>query len=276
VKVCSAEVLRQLRSPSGFPPAPILLVVAHCDDEVIGVGGQLARWAPQTVLLRVTDSAPADGIDARAAGFETVAAYSAARRDETATALNCLPRQLCSTWSLNVPDRGVTERLYEVILALRRMVAVIHPAVIVTHAYEGGHPDHDAIAFAVSTLRLMPDLPEAGIVDFAAYHEGTSGELVTNRFDPTDAHIVWLSPEMQRLKRLMFACLRTQSRVLAAFECHYESLRPARRIDFSQPPPPGPIWFERLGWGITGAGWRTEVSRLTERLAAEGLTCSRS
>jgi LmbE family N-acetylglucosaminyl deacetylase len=271
MSISSEETVQRLLSSSRLPPSPILLVVAHFDDEIIGVGGQLARWAPHTVLLHVTDSAPADGIDARAVGFGTAAAYSAARRQETATALNCLPTPFSAMLALDVPDRSVTEQLYDVILALRRLVIAVRPAVIVTHAYEGGHPDHDAIAFAVSLLRRMPDVPEAGIVDFAAYHEGPSNELVTNRFDDWPAHLLWLSPEMQRLKRLMFACIRTQARVLAAFDCRYESLRPAPRADFSKAPAGGAVWFERLGWNITSERWRLEVERVAKRLAQDGL-----
>src|SRR5690349_18666236 len=64
----------------------ILLVVAHPDDEVIGAGGLLQR-AARAYIVRITDGAPADGDDARAAGFPAREAYAAARRREAAAAL---------------------------------------------------------------------------------------------------------------------------------------------------------------------------------------------
>lgn len=258
---------------SGRLLRPVLLVVAHCDDEVIGVGGQLARWGERVTLVHVTDSAPADGVDARAAGFATTGAYASARRRELDEALGLLPRPVASTLALGFPDRGVTDCAVDVALQLRQLVDAVAPRTVLTHAYEGGHPDHDAIAFAVSAVRRMPGAPPFDVIEFAGYHEEVDGAFVTNRFDASLRDAVLLSARERRLKRRMLARFRTQARTLAPFHCGFESLRAAPSADFRQPPPSGRLWYERMPWGITGAAWRASIASAARRLRERGLMC---
>src|SRR5215469_5968828 len=64
----------------------VVVVAAHPDDETIGCGGFLGRMrAP--VLLHVTNGAPRNLVDARAAGFERWEDYAEARRTELMNAL---------------------------------------------------------------------------------------------------------------------------------------------------------------------------------------------
>ena len=254
------------------PAGPILVVVAHCDDEVIGAGAHLADWAVPFTLLHVTDSAPADGVDAAAAGCATVGAYAAARRREWTAALNYLPQPPRELLTLDIRDREATDHLLDLIASLRECISRLKPAVVVTHSYEGGHPDHDAVAFAISAVRSMRDVPPFSAIEFAAYHESESG-LVTNRFADGLVAGARLPPALRELKQTMLECFTTQRRVLASFDCEYESLRRAGSSDFSAPPVSGRIWYERLGWGLTGATWRATIRQVAERLAAEGLTC---
>ena len=39
-----------------------------------------------------------------------------------------------------------------------------------------------------------------------------------------------------------------------------ERFRPTPGYDFSRPPHPGLLWYERLGWPLDGARWRRAVA----------------
>jgi LmbE family N-acetylglucosaminyl deacetylase len=266
-------VLDAFCTPAAPLPEPIAVVVAHPDDEVIGLGGQLSRWAPHTILVHVTNGAPADGCDARAAGFATTSEYAAARHHEAHAALAWLPRAILRRVSLGVIDQQVCSRLHEIIAELAELIREAEPPVLVTHAYEGAHPDHDAIAFGVSALRAMRRVPPFAVVEFAGYHVTPSGTFVTNRFpeSPQDDRRVRLplDPAERRLKRLMLAAFRTQARVLTPFDVREEWVRPAPAYDFAAPPPGVQVWYDRINMGVTGGEWRASVADVTRRLAAE-------
>src|SRR5437764_14240340 len=64
----------------------VAIVVAHPDDETIGIGAQLRRL-PNSTIVAVTDGAPRDESDAHAYGFSGWQDYAAARENELAAAL---------------------------------------------------------------------------------------------------------------------------------------------------------------------------------------------
>src|ERR1041385_5485937 len=62
------------------------VIVAHPADEVVGAGCLISKLFDVTVL-HVTDGAPKDMQDAKAAGFNERAAYARARKEECLSAL---------------------------------------------------------------------------------------------------------------------------------------------------------------------------------------------
>jgi len=63
-----------------------MIVVAHPDDETMGMGAQLCRL-DDALLVHATDGAPRDECGARAAGFASATEYAAARKAEVRAAL---------------------------------------------------------------------------------------------------------------------------------------------------------------------------------------------
>src|SRR3989442_14144818 len=62
------------------------VIVAHSDDEIVGVGCLISKLANITVL-HITDGTPPSKQDAQAAGFERLSDYARARRQECISAL---------------------------------------------------------------------------------------------------------------------------------------------------------------------------------------------
>jgi LmbE family N-acetylglucosaminyl deacetylase len=257
---------------NGVRNGRVMVVAAHPDDEVIGVGGQLAVWGSTAVLVHVTDGAPPDEGPARAAGFASRAEYAAARRRELGAALAWLPRPPAAVIRVGATDQRVTHDLYEITRSLARIVAAVEPMTILTHPYEGGHPDHDATAFAVAALRRASGFAH---LEFACYHEAPGPALVTNRFagDLTRATRIVLDGDVRRLKRLMLSTFRTQQQTLRAFSADEEWIRVAPVYDFTRPANDGRLWYERFDWGVNGREWRALAARAGHRLSREPLRC---
>jgi LmbE family N-acetylglucosaminyl deacetylase len=243
-----------LASRRGAAPWRVLIVAAHPDDEVIGLGAQLP-FLPQARILHVTDGAPRDGRDVAAHGFPDCAAYAAARRRELAAALALAGIGAGAAWTLGLPDQEASLHLLEITRRITAAIAETGAEIVVTQAYEGGHPDHDATAFAVqAALQHAPTT----LFEMAGYHAGPQGIAVGDFLPGTGEAGVTLalSPGQAALKRRMLDCFATQRQVLAAFPVGAERLRPAPRYDFTRPPHPGRLFYENFPWGMTGERFR--------------------
>jgi LmbE family N-acetylglucosaminyl deacetylase len=248
-------LLKQCTAPAGEPAPRSLLVFAHPDDETIALGARIHRYA-EGLLVHVTDGAPRNGLDSAAHGFSSVDDYRAARFGELDQALLAggaahLPRQC-----LAVPDQEASLELVELSNVLACTIGEATPEAIFTHAYEGGHPDHDACAFAVHQAVSLLVGPKPLIVECALYHAGPFG-MEIGTFLP---HVATLSqidynltPEEQERKRAMIAAYTSQRQTLAQFRLDTERFRIAPRYDFTRPPHAAPVHYDRYSWGTTSA-----------------------
>lgn len=243
--------------------APVALVVAHPDDETIAAGASL-HLMPRLLLVHVTDGAPRRLDDANREGFATPSAYAAARAAELDAAL-ALSGAAPARAALGVPDQDATLAISAIAGRLCALFRTHRVEAVLTHAYEGGHPDHDATALAVHlAARGGPE-----IVEFAGYHAAPDGGMRTGAFLPgTPDALVRLSPHDAARKAAMLACFRTQAAILSHFDPKQERFRNAPAYDFTAPPHPGRLNYENWGWSMTGTEWRKHASR-----ALEGARC---
>jgi LmbE family N-acetylglucosaminyl deacetylase len=234
----------------------VLLIAAHPDDEVIGAGSRLAPF-PGLIIAHVTDGAPRNMIDAAKHGFCSAQDYARARRVELDRALEVLGAS-AERVELGFPDQGAAWLLTEVVRSLRGLIRTVDPDLILTHAYEGGHPDHDACAFAVHTAAAASH----NIFEFASYHAGPNG-IRTGAFLNGEGAVVELSPLQVAAKQRAFDCFETQRETLSLFQCRTECFRRAPVYDFTRPAHAGKLYYENFNWGMTGATFCDLVRRET-------------
>lgn len=227
----------------------VAVVVAHPDDETLWAGALLGRL-DDGLLIHLTDGAPADGADAHQLGFASRDAYAAARAAELDTALAALG--YCGARE----GYGVRDQEAVIVLdaLIERLTAdLVGAAVVVTHPYEGGHPDHDAAALAV---RRAADRVGAAVVEFACYHKHKS-DRVFGAFWPGSAALTraLLPAESARVDAALRAHA-SQAHVFGDWRPSHERWRAAPAYDFAAPPPPGAALYDDYGWTMTAGRWR--------------------
>jgi LmbE family N-acetylglucosaminyl deacetylase len=237
------------------------VIVAHPADEVVGAGCLISKLVDVTVL-HVTDGAPRDMQDAKAAGFDERADYARARKEECLAALAIASVPQDRVVDLEIIDQGASACLADLTKKITMFLQQSAADIVVTHAYEGGHPDHDATAFAThAAVRLLrqngfkpPVLFEMGLhpsEDFKAklpdFLPGAERETTT----------LLLDEQAKELKQRMFACFETQRESLEASPIGPEKFRQPIAYDFNAPPQDGKLHYEKFAWAPTRDEWQS-------------------
>jgi LmbE family N-acetylglucosaminyl deacetylase len=247
-----------------------LVLVAHPDDEAIGVGGLLAG-IPDAVVAHVTDGAPRDDRYAQSKGFQTREAYARARRREVVNALGHVGITPERCRGLGYVDGEASQQLVELVFDVADLLDEVRPDIVFTHPYEGGHSDHDATAFAVhlaSGILRRDNAPTPLVLELTSYHN-FSGQRRVFDFLPflgADSRTIELSETEKLLKRRMYEEFATQKECLARFPIAIERFRSAPRYLFTAAPHEGTLDYERYCTVITGAQWRSNAGKALEAL----------
>jgi len=223
-----------------------LVVVAHPDDEAIGCGLLLQRLQHASIAF-LTDGAPKDPYFWGKFGSRT--AYANLRAEETRAALQGLRH--VKTHSFGARDQELVFHLDAALEWLRKMVVKERPESIVTHAYEGGHPDHDSCSFLCSIIEREFDLP---VWEMPMYCRA-GGKLMRQHRLHSASETVTLSAtkaEEQR-KEQMLAAYETQDEFVRSFDMTAEKFYLQPQHDYSRPPHEGKLNYECWEWEIAGS-----------------------
>jgi LmbE family N-acetylglucosaminyl deacetylase len=233
----------------------VAVVVAHPDDETIGMGGRISSLDALT-LVHATNGAPRDPLQRK--GFNTEESYSSARFLELDQALRIIGANPVARVRYDYPDGELAFKLIELIERLRLQLRGVN--VVITHAYEGGHPDHDACAFATqyATRRLVDlGLTPPVRMEFASYYS-LNGRRQVGDFWPDSqnpGHVVRYTRDQRRQKFEALKAFKTQEWVSKVFSIRHEIYRTAPNYNFRIPPPPQTWFYDAHGWPISGQMW---------------------
>ena len=238
-----------------------LVLVAHQDDETVGCGALLQRMREPCVVF-ATDGAPQAPYFWKR--YKSREQYRSVRRREAERAL----------WQIGVerifffsaPDQELYRHLPEALRQLLHLSADLRPDALLTHAYEGGHPDHDCCAFLSAAAGKLVRLP---VWEMPLYWRGKDQIVRQQPLSVPGASeaiaVVPSKSEMSRKKR-MAASHRSQRHVIGEFSLGVEYVRPQPDYDFTRPPHPGPVNYESWGWSVRAADLCSAFQEIQDHL----------
>ena len=263
------RILQAVAEQDGSPPAGdarVLVLAAHPDDETIGASAILGK-IPGSSVVYLTDGAPKDAQFRSPHVSGSRELYACVRAEEAASALvfvNVPPERILF---LSGIDQEAILRVSELVEEFVPIILEFKPSMVITHPYEGGHPDHDTAALvarlaAQIVSRQGADPPD--VMEMTSYHLAEEGR-VAGRFlssppllcgEVATTFRLKMSADERTRKARMLGCYVSQWHVLSDFPLEPEQLRIAPAYDFSRAPHEGQLWYERLQWPMTGARWR--------------------
>jgi len=216
-----------------------LILVAHPDDETLACGGLLQRL-PASMVVFATDGTPVGyGLERT---FGSLKAYREQRFQEGSRALSHIPNSSCK-WltrpdGSHFGDQHLFEEIPDAAISLRKIAAIFSPDAIVSHAYEGGHIDHDTCSFIAMYIAAALSLKR---FEFPLYWLDQNGKAVLQQFrdinpgaaagglEGAGAGVVeWQLSEAELLcKNKMRAEYHTQRGTVSTFAPGTERFRPA-------------------------------------------------
>jgi LmbE family N-acetylglucosaminyl deacetylase len=204
----------------------ILVLVAHPDDETIACSGLLQR-APESLVVFAVDGAPPHyGF---ADKFGSLRHYSEKRFQESSRALRFIPgssfRRLAMPGGAWFMDQHLFLNLPEAFASLVETAGEFAPDLLVSHAFEGGHIDHDAchiLARQAANVLALPGL------EFPLYWRSEARGDVFQKFRSHDnsEFALELSEQELAIKARMLSEYQTQNNLTSAFDPRIETFRP--------------------------------------------------
>lgn len=221
-----------------------LIFVAHQDDETIGAGILLQR-AEHPLVVFATDGASEDPYFWKAHGSRQALGEV---REQEARSVMALAG-VASVGFLAFQDQKLHQHAAEAIRALTDIARREACTAIVTHAYEGGHPDHDTCSYIAHVVGQQTGL---SVWEMPLYHRA-AGVITKQLFISGDVGLELFPAEAEiAVKHRMLSAYASQGDLAAAFPATTERFRRQPQYDYTRPPHRGPLNYEAWQWTITG------------------------
>jgi LmbE family N-acetylglucosaminyl deacetylase len=175
-----------------FPPSVhhnggILVIAAHQDDEVLGLGLTLVKHrnhGDRVTIVFTTNGAGGNWKESSA----LKRAVSAARFKEACDALALIGIDPAGIACLGFPDGGLHRYIPEASEDIATLIRVIAPHRTYVHAIEGGHIDHDVTAFIVQNVCARMGIEP--VFEWAEYNsEAPGGHPITDARFAADPYV---------------------------------------------------------------------------------------
>ena len=233
------------------PEKSKLVFGAHQDDLEIASGGlinKIVLEGGRVSVVYTTNGAPNNPLYYPRWGISEPTKYSELRRAESLNALSKLGLKESDATFLDFPDQSLIHNLDRGIEIISSLIESIKPAVIITPAYEGGHPDHDATRFMVEeSLKGNKKSENWEYTEYNLYN----GQI--NLFKFLEGGLIEqliLDEQTRRTKMDAFECFVSQRKYIDPFlsskVMKREQFRRWRREDFTSLPHERPLHYETV------------------------------
>lgn len=249
--------------------ATTLLVVAHPGEETLGCGRLLLREPEQVRILHIADGITRDERALRRSGAKSAGDFVRIRRDELLAAMAVFGIREDQLASGGIAEREVIHNLPRTIETILQLLRTERPTEVHTHPFEGGHPDADAVCFAVHrAVEILDELGEVrpAIFEFTGYHarEGLFHSVEFLSPYPM-AQLTVLDEEERERKEKALRCFRSQYDLYVRFAIREERWRRADRYDFGSRPHEGDLYYELSRSGFTWDDFDNFVTALRQK-----------
>ncbi len=158
---------------------------------------------------------------------------------------------------LRLPDGRVLDYMDDIVARLARLFRELKPASVFVPAYEGGHPDHDAVQLAAAAAIARNPHPHPVLHEFPLYNRAGAGLLKVGEFIPGTTAIERTPMKLadRLLKRKLVVLFASQRAILwpltgikgGPMMVHMKG-EPYRRVpldrDYTVRPHPGRLAYE--------------------------------
>jgi LmbE family N-acetylglucosaminyl deacetylase len=201
--------------PKQFHGDDILVIAAHPDDEVLGLGTTLYRHrraGEPVAVVYVTNGSGGEGASWKYR--RNISQHiSQIRYEESIKALSFIGIPEKSIHCLGFPDSGTHRYLKEIARDVLLIINETKPKMIYVHCIEGGHLDHDVVSFVVRSV--CSKLGYSNVYEWAEYNrlQPLGERKITFSASKPNKHAevtVDISSREFEMKRRMLACHHSQ------------------------------------------------------------------